>query len=199
MKEIKAFMLTISMLTLLNAGTAEQETSRAILKNAELYNIDPKILYTLISIESAFQPNIIAVETSKAAAEKLKALKSDDISIMIGRTYHSRLYLVSISPKKKEDALLIAELLKKMGFIFDVGLMQINTCNFRREETRKMFDIAYNIHKGTKILKGCVNLFRDFKNQVECYNRGAGNLRKALKKGRGYAPYYDRFIQKWEF
>ena len=202
MQKIWKIISIVPLLSLSLYGVSpmqEISVAKAIVKNANAYNIDSKILFTLIDVESDFEPNAIAVETSKAAAETLKALRSDSIKVTTGRTYHSRLYLVSIFPKRKEDAMYISQLLKSMDFIFDVGLMQINTCNFKQHEATKMFDVDYNIQKGAKILKSCTRLFKDFKNQLECYNRGAGNLRKALKKGKNYAPYYKRFLQKWDF
>jgi soluble lytic murein transglycosylase-like protein len=167
-------------------------------ENAKKYNIDAKVLFTIINIESAFNPFAIAVETNKASAMKLKKLQSDNIKIMIGKTYHSKIWLVSIFPKNESDAIFIISLLKDLGFCFDVGLMQINSGNFSKKEVAKMLYPSYNINKGTRILKQCTQMFKDFKHQIECYNRGAGNLRKSLRKGKKYSPYFQQYMKKWK-
>jgi len=192
-------LLQVTTTTLVLGGVQEKQLSQAILENARKYNLDPKILYTLVRIESNFEPYAIAVETSRESANMLKGLRSDHIRVQVGKTYHSNLYLVSLFPDNKEDAKQIVILLKKLHFIFDVGLMQINTVNFNHKETAKMFDMNYNVKKGAKIFYSCTKLFKSFKHQVECYNRGAGNLRKSLRKGKSYAPYYNRFVNNWEF
>lgn len=186
-------------LSFLNASSIEEEVAYTVLKNAKKYNIDPKILYTLIDIESAFYPNAICVETNKKSAMILKNLESDSIRIKTGKTYHSKIWMVSIFPKSKADAITMSKQLRSMGFVYDTGLMQINSCNFKLEEAGKMFDVTYNIDKGAKIFNTCTKIFSSFKHQVECYNRGAGNLKKSLRKGKHYYPYYDQYRKKWDF
>ena len=176
---------------------SEENVGRLILKYANKYNIEPKIFFTLINIESAFNPFAIAVETNRQSAFMLKKLNSDDIKIKIGRTYHSKIWLVSIFPKSESDAIFMVKLLKKLHFTFDVGLLQVNTCNFNTQESAYMLYPENNIAKGAKIFNSCTKLFKSFKNQVECYNRGAGNLKKALRKGKNYAPYFYQFNKKY--
>lgn len=199
MKIRKTTLILLAALSFLNAQSIEEEVANAVLRNAQLYNIDPKVFYTLIDIESAFYPNAICVETNKESAQILKNLESDSIRIRTGKTYHSKIWTVSIYPKSKADAITMSKQLRSMGFVYDTGLMQINSCNFKLEEAGKMFDVTYNIDKGAKIFHTCTKLFSNFKHQVECYNRGAGNLRKSLKKGKHYYPYYDQYRKKWDF
>ena len=182
-----------------NERYSESHIAELVLEKARKYNVDPKILYTIIKIESAFDPFAIAVETSYASAMMLKSLASDNIKILIGRTYHSRIWLASIFTKSESDAIFIIKLLKKLKFGFDVGLMQINTGNFDSKEVAGMIYPENNIEKGAKIFKSCTKQFKTFKNKVECYNRGGGNLRKSLRKGNTYSPYYKRYIKNYAF
>ena len=178
---------------------SEENIAKVILENAKKYNIDPRVIYNIINIESAFKPYAIAVETSKKSAMMLKELKSENIDILVGRTYHSRIWLVSIFPKRLEDAVFMVNLLKDLKFGFDVGSMQINTCNFSKKEARYMLDPKVNIAKGASILKSCMSQFKSKTHFIECYNRGAGNLRKSLRKGKHYYPYYKQYVKKWDF
>jgi len=172
---------------------SEENIGRTIIQKAKKYNIDPRKLFTIASIESNFNPFAIAIETSKKKAEILKGLRSDRIKIQTGRTYHSRIWLVSVFPKDYRDAVLIIEQLEKLRFGFDVGLMQINTVNFALSEVKEMMKPDKNIDKAAKILKSCIRQFKSEVHQIECYNRGAGNLRKMLRGSKRYYPYYTRY------
>jgi len=199
---IKMFIAVVILTSLHSTSIrdrySEKNVGNLILKYSNKYQIEPEIFFTLINIESAFNPFAIAVETNKQSALMLKKLNSDNIKIKVGKTYHSKIWLVSIFPKSESDAIFMVKLLKKLHFTFDVGLLQINTCNFSTRESAYMLYPENNIAKGAKIFYSCTKIFKKFKHQVECYNRGAGNLRKALRKGKKYAPYFHQFNKKYK-
>jgi len=177
---------------------SEKEVAQEIVKQAKANDIDTRILFTLASTESDFKPLSIAIETSPARAEILKSLASKNIEVTAGKTFHSKIALVTLYPKDYPTAVFLITKLEELGFTYDVGLMQVNTCNFCLSETKKMLDPKSNIEKATKHFKVCQKEFSSIKLQVECYNRGAGNLRKMLKKGGNYFPYWKRYKEHWD-
>lgn len=198
--KVASLVLSLSLLipsSLLSSPFTDREVAEAMIRKGAKYNIDTRILYTIASIESNFEPLAIAVETSKHKAEVLKQLASDNIKILTGRTYHSRIWLVSIYPDSYDTAVFIIHQLEKLGFGFDVGLMQINTVNFTLKEVKEMFNPEKNLEKACLHLSGCIKRYKSKKLQVECYNRGAGNLNRMLKKGGSYFPYWKRYNRHW--
>jgi len=194
MKNIYSFALLLLLLTSsIEAKITEYDVAYEINKNAQKYKIDPKLIYTIIAIESGFNPNALAVETTYKKAQVLKRLASKDIIIKTGTTYHSRISLVSIYPKNYTTAANLAKRLEKEGFTFDAGLMQINTVHFSLEEAIEILTPSLNIEKGTKHLAHCLKQFSSLKHSIECYNRGRGNLRKMLKTKKRYFPFWERF------
>lgn len=179
---------------------SETEIGDIILSVSNEYNIDPTILYTIASIESDFEPLSIAVETNRRSAEILSKLRSDNIRVVFGdrKTYHSKISLISLYPKDLETASYIIELLEKNEFCFDVGLMQINTVNFTLSEVRSMFLPENNIRKAATVYDDCRKQFKRLTHRVECYNRGAKNLRKDLARNKKYYPYWDRFQEDYK-
>jgi len=173
--------------------TTEHNIAYEIKKNASLYSLEPRVIYALISIESGFNPNAIAVETTYEKAQVLKALESKEIVIKTGETYHSKISLVSIYPEDFATAIFIVRKLKELGFIFDAGLMQVNTVNFSAEEAISILNPSENIKKGVRHLASCIKQFAILKYSIECYNRGGGNLRKMLRGKKRYFPFWERF------
>ncbi|CAA6806687.1 MAG: Unknown protein [uncultured Sulfurovum sp.] len=189
-------LLLLNFLTEVSYAKAflEEHFADEILRVSAKYSLEPSMLFTLASIESDFEPLAIAVETSPSSAKTLTALRSDKIRVVYGgKTFHSGLSIVSIYPDNLETASYIAGLLEEMGFTFDVGLMQINTCNFSLKEAKDMFNPEKNLEKAAKHLSGCVKRYKNKVHEVECYNRGAGNLNRMLRKKKYYYPYYKRY------
>lgn len=178
---------------------SEEEIATAILNISKKYKIKPQILFTIASIESDFEPLAIAVETSPRSAKVLTMLRSQGIRVIGGgETFHSKKSVVSIYPDDLDAAILIAEVLEKEGFIFDLGIMQINTFNFNLAESIEMFYPNKNLEKAAIHLSGCIKRFKKEAHQIECYNRGGGNLNKMLKKGGKYYPYYKRYKKHYK-
>ncbi len=173
----------------------EEEVSEAIVFMAQKYNVDIATLYTLISIESNFEPLVITIETTPQVAKLLEALREVGLKIVTGgTTFHSKQAIVNIYPKDISTAQYIAEILKENGYAFDLGLLQIHSSNFTLAETAGLLYPKNNLEKSTKILRTCQKIFETQKQQIECYNRGVGNLKKALSQGDSIAfPYYKRF------
>jgi len=171
-----------------------EEIAENILFYSNKHSIDFEILYTIASIESSFSPLVITIETDNSTAKRLNLLKELGLKIVSsGITYHSKKTIVNIYPPTIDIAQFIVTSLKQENYTFDLGLMQINSVNFSEEEAKDLFYPKNNIEKSTEILSTCMRQFKTFRNKIECYNRGAGNLRKALKKGLTNYPYYERY------
>lgn len=177
----------------------EEEISEAILYVAKKYDIELSTIYTLVSIESNFSPYVITIETTPQIAKLLETLRELGLKIITGgTTFHSKQAIVNIYPQDIAMAQYIAEILKQHDYRFDLGLMQIHSTNFSLAETAALFYPKNNLEKSMTILKTCMRLFSTKKNQIECYNRGGGNLRKALKKNKNLKyPYHDRFVKHY--
>jgi len=172
----------------------EEEISESILWVAKKYKIAPAIIYTIVSIESNFEPYVITIETTQKIAQLLEGLRALGLRIVTGgTTFHSKQAIVNIYPNDITMAQYIAEILKEHGYNFDLGLMQIHSSNFTADEVSTLFYPKNNLDKSIKILKTCMKIFKSKKNYIECYNRGGSNLKKALDKGSLKYPYYTRF------
>jgi hypothetical protein len=165
----------------------------------EKYSISEKTLFSLISIESDFKPLVITIETNPRVAKILAALRDIGVKIKTGgTTFHSKQAIVDIYPANIEMAVFIAKNLKRLGYIFDVGLAQINSTNLTIKEIDKIFYPKVNLEKAAQILKSCARQYNSLKLQLECYNRGAGNIKRALRNGDNYYPYWARYKQHYK-
>ena len=177
----------------------EEEISEAILYIAQKYHIEPSTIYTIASIESNFKPYVITIETTPQIAQLLETLRDLGLKIVTGgTTFHSKQAIVNIYPKDIAMAQYLAEILKQNEYDFDLGLMQIHSNNFTLKETASLFYPKNNIEKSMQILRSCIKRFSTKKNQIECYNRGGGNLNKALKNKNLKYPYYKRYTEHYQ-
>jgi len=175
---------------------SEEEVAELIQEYSRRYGVKEEYLYTLASIESDFEPMAITVETSGTKAAILSNLRKAGVRVLYSpksKTFHSKRNVVAIYPEDKETAMYIIRLLKAAHFTFDVGLMQINSVNFSLKEAPDILFPRYNVKKAAEVFNGCQKRFRRLVHQVECYNRGAGNLSKAIRRGSHYYPYWVRF------
>ena len=183
---------------------SDDEVASTIVEISKKHAIPSDVLFALVSVESDFEPLAIAVETTRASAEILEKLRSPSIKVVFGdrRTFHSQKSVISVYPSDRETAHFIIGALKQQGFCFDVGLMQINTVNFKLSETDALFDPKNNLNKAATVIGHCKKAFRSLKNQIECYNRGAGNLAAALRRAKKSKkpmryPYWKRFKEDY--
>lgn len=185
MKIIYTLILTILFQSSLFAFS-NQYIADAIKEISKKENIDMRIIYTIVQIESDFQPFAISMTTSKKNAKAFKSIKNPYIKIN-AREYNLNKdkWIVSFYPKNLAYAKALARAFKQQNFSFDVGIAQINTINFNIEEIDYIFDPIYNLTKSSKVLKDCQKIKKDLKNTIECYNFGT--------KKRGSYPYYKKF------
>lgn len=159
---------------------SEQEISSALKRQAKAANIDEKVLYTLAKIESGFRPFLISF-VSEHQNYQFGGVKSK-------ATRYGNKYIITIEGDKKA-VIKIAKTLIKDDFNIDVGLMQINSQNFKASEIEKMFELDYNIAKATKVLALCQDKYSNVASIIECYNKGY--------KQNSKFSYFNRFKQSY--
>lgn len=154
--------------------------------------VKPEILYTIIKIESDFEPFAISFLTNQTNAQYFKTLENENIEIKISKySLNDQKWVVSIKPINEAYATGIAKSLIESGFSIDVGLGQLNSVNFNQNEIAMAFNPIFNLTKCAKVLRMCFNAKnKDIKKTIECYNYG-------LKK-RNSSPYYNKFIKNYE-
>lgn len=185
MKIIYPFLITIILQNYLFAFS-DQYIADAIKKISKKEEIDVRIIYTIVQIESNFKPFAISMTTSEKNAKEFQSIKNPHIKIYTKEySLNKNKWIVSFYPENLAYAKALARAFKKQNFSFDVGIAQINTTNFNIEEIDYIFDPIYNLTKSSKVLKDCQKIKKDLKSTIECYNFGT--------KERGSYPYYNKF------
>lgn len=169
------------------------EIANAIKKIAFEENISPKILYTIVKIESNFNPKIISMLLEKDEVKKVTSLNRKDRFKVTSYDYalNPNKKIVNILAYKKDDLTILIKILKENGFSFDVGLAQINSHNFSLSEVEKIVSLEGNLRKASQILKSCIVAKKDIEDAIECYNYGL----KPRKKNIYFARFKKSFIK----
>lgn len=161
----KITLIGIAVLVISNSlfGYTQEEIASALKRQALNANIDEKILYTIAKIESGFRPHIISFVSDT------KEIKVGGANMSVSP--YGEKWIIVLNGKM-QNLTKIAKMLIKDGFLIDVGIMQINSQNFKIDEIEKMFELDYNIEKATSILKLCENKYGNTHRIIECYNKG---------------------------
>ncbi|RXI43424.1 conjugal transfer protein [Malaciobacter mytili] len=172
--------------------------ANAIKEVSKKKQIDSRVLYTIVDIESGFKPFSIGLSTNEENAKEFLKLRSKKLKI-IASEYKENKWNLSFLPisnsylERLKLAKSIARAFKVQGFNFDVGLAQINATNFQIEEIDYIFDPRYNLLKSATILNGCQNLKESLKDIIECYNYGTKKRSSYLYYKRFEKSYYKNF------
>lgn len=150
-----------------------------------------KILYTIIKIESDFNPFAMSFLTNQENALYFKSLENKNIAIKTSSySLNSNKWVVSMYPKTEIYAVEVLKQLLKNGFSVDVGLGQLNSQNFEDYEIDYVFNPTYNLTKCANVLRMCFNIKnKDMQKTIECYNYGVRNRKSN--------PYYSRFYEHY--
>lgn len=157
------------------------------------HGVSPKILFTIIKIESDFNPFAISFLTNEANAKYFKSIENKQFATISISNYslNRSKWVVSIHPYTQAYATQIATMLYNDGFKIDVGLGQINAVNFTPNELNYIFNPVYNLSKCAIVLRRCFNFNKknkkDLRDTIECYNYGMRN--------RPSDPYYRKFYK----
>lgn len=170
------FLILFYCFTNLFASYSNDEIARELKRISLKNNIDKKILYTLAKIESNFNPLIISF-TSSHTNFNFKGLKKKV-------SKYKNKYLISFTGKEKDLQEALRNLIKQ-GVKVDVGLMQINSVNFKENEIPYIFKPSFNIEKSAFVLKQCMSVKSTLKHSIECYNKGVKEVSNF--------DYYEKF------
>lgn len=175
----------------LSYGYSNEQILKTINSVSKKQQISARILYTIVKIESDFDPFAISFLTDRQNALYFKKLDSSKARVNIGSySLNRKKWFVNISPQTEEYAKAIAKELLKSGFSIDVGLGQINSYNFTKDELKQIFNPQYNLQKAAKVLRECYNAKnKELEKTIECYNYGMRN--------RNSNPYYRRFYKHY--
>lgn len=189
MKFITFFILAF-FLSNLKAYTND-DIMKAIADVSYKNRIEPEILYTIVKIESNFDPFVISFITTQKEAKLFKTYETSLAPIKIGKYSLNRsMWIVNIFPKSEDIAKIMIKNLLKLDYSIDVGLGQINSTNFTINEIDKILNPTYNLSKSAKVLRGCFNgKKQNIKHTIECYNYG-------MRKRNSY-PYFQKFIKNY--
>jgi type IV secretion system protein VirB1 len=191
---MKKFLLSSLLLVTIGISSSfafsDMYIANAIKSTATKENIDQRILYTILDIESDFKPFAICMLTTKENALKFKNINNPNIRIKASEyKYNPKKWAVSFYPNSLGLAKALTRAFIKQGFSIDVGLSQINSVNFSMMEVDYIFEPNYNLLKSSKVLKDCAKSKKDLEKTIECYNYGF--------KERGIYPYYNRFVKSY--
>lgn len=169
------FLFIFSLLPCLSYDNFEIANA---LKLASIQNdIDKRVLYTLAKIESNFNPLVISF-TSKQNHFSFKNLTKRT-------SRYKNKYLINFLGEEKDLQEALRYLIRQ-GIKVDVGLMQINSTNFKEKEIPFIFNPSYNVKKSLEILKYCIKEKKIVKDSIECYNKGTNRDYQSYE-------YYKRF------
>ncbi|OCS21965.1 hypothetical protein CFVI97532_07130 [Campylobacter fetus subsp. venerealis cfvi97/532] len=174
---MKYILLLISIICLMNAKYSDQDIADELKIASAKSNINKRVLYTIAKIESDFTPLIISFTSYKKDHNYPNLIRS------VGK--YKNKYIISFRGDEINLKNALEDLINK-GYKVDVGLMQINSVNFTKDEIGDIFNIKYNIDKSVSVLKTCIDLTKTTKQSIECYNKGK-------KSKYSNYDYYEKF------
>lgn len=145
---------------------SDKEIATAIKNQAKAAQIDERVLYTLAKIESGFKPFLISF-----VSEHNLEFYQFGVGIKAKISPYGNKFIISLSGNKA-NIIKLAKSMIRDNFNIDVGLMQINSQNFKANEVEKMFELEYNIAKATSVLNKCGDKYTNLASVIECYNKG---------------------------
>lgn len=160
---IKALFICLIGTSFLFADFSKNNIAISLKEIGKINRIDSRLLYSIAKVESNFEPLIIAFVSNKKDF-KFKNAKTTVLP-------YKKKHLIQIRANEETLKAIAMELINK-GYKIDVGLMQINSINFTKEELPFIFKPKYNIHKSAQVLKNCNEKFEDLRGTLECYNKG---------------------------
>lgn len=184
--------------TIIQEPISNDELSQYIEQRSQSFGIDPKIVKTIIAIESKNNPYALGVISNKPKTIILALSGNENIEIK----NNENSTLVSLLPKDAKTASDLFEILQIYKAQWDIktidyGLMQINhetILSYDLQPKEIYLNTHYNIAIGIDVLKTCFNRFKDNQfNTIECYNKGM-NKDKLDQSN----DYYEKFIKEYK-
>jgi len=159
----------------------------AILEASRKYDLNPLLVWAVISVESEFSsPYVIGLDEG---AEVLAALRraSRRARFVVRRVSRSR---VAVFPASKADGVRVIRELEAFGVSFDVGLGQINNLTARSfgVDPAALLDMRYNVTFTAFYLRRVID--RHGSEHIWRYNGSRTYRRKLLARLEAVSRYY---------
>ena len=154
------------------------ETVNVWEKIGKVYNVDPRLLYSIAKVESNHNQFVVAFNAKKMTAEQGERLQAFLNQNGIEGKMHS--YVVSNRNKNKREAIKVVEFLYANDYPrFDMGMMQINSIHKplldkARISFSDLFDPIVNIQVGAYVLANCLQ--RHPNNHADAINAYNGKI-----------------------
>ena len=180
-------IIVLVFLSLLVCFANKQDIADAIKDVSNKSGVDSRIYYSIIEIESGFNPYVLSMVANEKFLEATKKLPKENFKVKAS-PYNNR-YLISVFADEESDIIELAKVLYKFDLNIDMGLMQISKQHVSEDEIEHIFNPKYNIIKGNNILASCATKYKVLSQSIECYNRGFVN-KKTLN-------YYKKFVNSF--
>ena len=176
----------------------KKELTSFVEDRASSFGIDPKIVKTIINIESKNNPFAMGIISENAQAIAMALSNNDNITI----SSPGKGKLVSIVAKDEDTAKALYDVVQSHKnewkiVTVDYGLMQVNhdtILSYELDPKEIYINQYYNIAVGIDVLKSCFNMFpKNQFNTIECYNKGVDK-----KKLDNSDTYYNKFIAEYK-
>lgn len=165
----------------------KQEIADAIHDVSNQSGVDARIYYSIIEIESGFNPYTLSMVVDGKVLEATKKLPKENFNVKVSP--YKEKYLTSIFAYSEDDIINLAKILYEFDFNIDMGLMQISKQHIDKEEIDSIFNPKYNIIKGSNVLADCAKKYKVLSQSIECYNRGYISKKSLV--------YYKKFVKSF--
>jgi len=172
----------LPLVVLISLNLSANQIEDTINKYSYHYNIDKKIINTIISTESNFDRYAIGISTSIHQDKIEKYLKQNNLNYKKMKLKNSNKYFFSTLKNSEDKAVNLLKFLQKNNIKnYGLGLMQISSYNLKTfaQKYNTLTKPDTNIKKGVSILRWCfdkqkITINKPY-NAIECYYKG-GNI-----------------------
>jgi len=194
------FLINVLFLFFLNIHASENinnDIAESIIDSSSRYNIEEELMFSIFDIESNLHMLAICVVLENKKAKHLGFLLTKNKIKHKIKNYKKK-KIVSIDPSNKNKAIKALFLVKKTGSLkYDLGLGQINKrkiIDYNWDEEKILTNVAYNVARSAFIIRGCMNIHKNSKDAIECYNKGEhGDYSKYDYFAKVYKKYHKLF------
>lgn len=172
--------LVLAIISLTSYLSANNNYDVYFKATANLFDLDVNKLKRFAVIETGMSPYSANLQLKTKRIKKY--LDQYKISNIYKYDKEKKIYIFSLNINDSDKADIFYYILKNYKFYFkdelityDLGIMQINNRNLerkKRDEYKYYKDVKYNIFFGGLVYRDCLNIFKDEKNAIECYNKG---------------------------
>ena len=153
---------------------ASTQADNIWIKVGKLYNLEPRLLYSIAKVESDLDRYVVAFSFNKMSPKQVQELSTFLTRNRIESRQHTQ--VIAIRSKNKQEASKVVAFLYTNNYPrFDMGIMQINSIHkplldkagLRFDD---LFEPKINIQVGAYILATCFAKHKSHKDAINAYN-----------------------------